>query len=165
MPICLVAQYWPFLQTATSLMAGTPRCMHCRIPSAWLIVNAPQIWVERKDRGREGGKENKRIPFHTNVRTTTVLPLINNQQALLVWGDPRGIGCGVCPPPAGEISKVQCRGAWAAQSVKRLTLAQVMISWCLSQSPVSGSVLSGWNLLGILSLSPVRTRSLSLSQN
>ena len=37
-------------------------------------------------------------------------------------------------------------GAWVAQSVKRPTLAQVMISWFLSWSPVSGSVLTVWSL-------------------
>ena len=41
------------------------------------------------------------------------------------------------------------------QSVKRLTLAQVMISWFVSSSPASGSVLTAqsWSLLQILSLS------------
>ena len=34
------------------------------------------------------------------------------------------------------------RGAWVAQSVKRLTSAQVMISRFVSLSPVSGSVLT-----------------------
>ena len=35
------------------------------------------------------------------------------------------------------------RGAWVAQSVKRLTLAQVMISRQVGSSPASGSVLTG----------------------
>ena len=34
------------------------------------------------------------------------------------------------------------RGAWVAQSVKRPTSAQVMISWFVGSSPVSGSVLT-----------------------
>ena len=34
------------------------------------------------------------------------------------------------------------RGAWVAQSVKYPTSAQVMISWLVSSSPVSGSVLT-----------------------
>ena len=34
------------------------------------------------------------------------------------------------------------RGAWVAQSVKRLTSAQVMILWLVSLSPTSGSVLT-----------------------
>ena len=34
------------------------------------------------------------------------------------------------------------RGAWGAQSVKRPTSAQVMISWSVSSSPASGSVLT-----------------------
>ena len=38
------------------------------------------------------------------------------------------------------------RGAWVAQSVKRLTSAQVMISWSVSLSPASGSVLTAQSL-------------------
>ena len=38
------------------------------------------------------------------------------------------------------------RGAWVAQSVKRLTSAQVMISWFVSLSPASGSLLTAWSL-------------------
>ena len=38
------------------------------------------------------------------------------------------------------------RGAWVAQSVERPTLAQVMISWCVSSSPASGSVLTAQSL-------------------
>ena len=34
------------------------------------------------------------------------------------------------------------RGAWVAQSVKRPTSAQVVISWSVSSSPASGSVLT-----------------------
>ena len=37
-------------------------------------------------------------------------------------------------------------GAWVAQSVKRPTLAQVMISWFVSSSPTSGSVLTAQSL-------------------
>ena len=33
-------------------------------------------------------------------------------------------------------------GAWVAQSVKRPTSAQVMISWFMDLSPASGSVLT-----------------------
>ena len=38
------------------------------------------------------------------------------------------------------------RGAWVAQSVKHPMLAQVMISWFTSLSPVSGSVLTARSL-------------------
>ena len=38
------------------------------------------------------------------------------------------------------------RGTWVAQSVKRLTLAQVMISRSVSSSPVSGSVMTAQSL-------------------
>ena len=34
------------------------------------------------------------------------------------------------------------RGAWVAQLVKRLTLSQVVISWFVSSSPTSGSLLT-----------------------
>ena len=36
----------------------------------------------------------------------------------------------------------QCWGSWVAQSVKRPTSAQVMISWSVSSSPALGSVLT-----------------------
>ena len=49
------------------------------------------------------------------------------------------------------------RGAWVAQSVERLTLAQVMISGSVSSSPVSGSVLTAQ------SLEPVQILCLPLS--
>ena len=48
-------------------------------------------------------------------------------------------------------SRVECsRGAWVAQSVERLTLAQVSISQFVSSSPPLGSLLSAPSLLGIL---------------
>ena len=37
-------------------------------------------------------------------------------------------------------------GTWVAQSVKRLASAQVMISWSVSSSPTSGSVLTAQSL-------------------
>ena len=37
-------------------------------------------------------------------------------------------------------------GTWVAQLVKHLTLAQVMISWFMSSSPVSGSGMSAQSL-------------------
>ena len=37
-------------------------------------------------------------------------------------------------------------GAWVAQSVKLSTWTQVMISWFVSWSPTSGSVLTAWSL-------------------
>ena len=38
------------------------------------------------------------------------------------------------------------RGAWVAQSVEGPTWAQVMVSWCMGSSPVSGSVLTAQSL-------------------
>ena len=38
------------------------------------------------------------------------------------------------------------RGTWVAQSVKRSTLAQVMISWFVGSSPATGSVLTAQGL-------------------
>ena len=38
------------------------------------------------------------------------------------------------------------RGAWMVQSVKRLTSAQVVISWFVGLSPTSGSVLTPQSL-------------------
>ena len=65
----------------------------------------------------------------------------------------------------------QFRGAWVAQSVKHLTLAQVMISRFVSLSPVSGSVLTAQSLEpasdsvspSLSAPPPIRTLSLSLS--
>ena len=42
--------------------------------------------------------------------------------------------------------KAKLRGTWEAQSVKRLTSAQVMISWFMGLSPTSGSVLTAQSL-------------------
>ena len=63
------------------------------------------------------------------------------------------------------------RGAWVAQSAKRPTSAQVMISWFVGSSPVSGSVLIAQSLEPALdSVSPSHSDSplfmlcLSLSQ-
>ena len=42
--------------------------------------------------------------------------------------------------------RVLLRGAWVAQSVKHLTLAQVMISQFVGSSPASGSVLTAQSL-------------------
>ena len=62
-----------------------------------------------------------------------------------------------------------CQGAWVAQSVKRPTLAQVMISQSVSSSPASGSVLTAQSLEPALdsvspSLCPSPTRALSLAR-
>ena len=61
------------------------------------------------------------------------------------------------------------RGAWVAQSVKRPTSAQVMISQFVGSSPASGSVLTAQSLEPIsdsvspsLSAPPLPMRCLSL---
>ena len=41
---------------------------------------------------------------------------------------------------------INLRGAWVAQSVELPTLAQVMMSWSVSSSPASGSVLMAQSL-------------------
>ena len=63
------------------------------------------------------------------------------------------------------------QGAWAVQSVKRLTSAQVMSSWFVGSSPVLGSVLTAQSLASAsdsvspsLSLSLPHLCSLGLSQ-
>ena len=60
-------------------------------------------------------------------------------------------------PPNKELCvfKAQIsRGIWVAQSVKRCTLAQVIVSWPMGSSPTSGSVLTAQSrsLLQILCL-------------
>ena len=61
----------------------------------------------------------------------------------------------VCPSATHSVSvslkinklkKKNIWGAWVVQSVKCLTLAQVMISWFEGLSPVSGSVLTACSL-------------------
>ena len=63
------------------------------------------------------------------------------------------------------------RGAWVAQLVEQLTSAQVMISWFVSLSPVSGSVLTAQSpepasdsVSSSLSAPPPLMLCLSLSQ-
>ena len=49
--------------------------------------------------------------------------------------------------PSLSVSKInKMWGAWVAQSVERLTLAQVMISQLVSSSPALGSVLTAQSL-------------------
>ena len=62
-------------------------------------------------------------------------------------------------------------GAWVAQLVKRPTLAQVMTSWFVGSSPISGSVLTAWSLESAsdsvspsLSAPPLLALCLSVSQ-
>ena len=69
-----------------------------------------------------------------------------------------------------DVFKMSSPGAWVAQSVKHPTLAQVMISWFVSSSPESGSVLTGQSLEPAsdsvspsLSAPPLLTLCLSLS--
>ena len=58
-------------------------------------------------------------------------------------------------PVAPLLHKRFVRGAWVAQSVERLTSAQVMISRSVSSSPVSASVLTAQSLEPVLdSVSP-----------
>ena len=45
-----------------------------------------------------------------------------------------------------ELKKKITRGAWVAQSVKRPTSAQVMISRSVNSSPASGSLLTAQSL-------------------
>ena len=49
-------------------------------------------------------------------------------------------------PKHKRLLKTENRGAWVAQSVERLTSAQVMISQSVGSSPVSGSVLTAQSL-------------------
>ena len=67
---------------------------------------------------------------------------------------------------------VKMGGAWVVQSVKCLTLAQVMISRFVGSNPTLGSVLTAQSLefasdsvSPFLSVPPPFTLSLSLSQN
>ena len=53
------------------------------------------------------------------------------------------------------VQNLQTEGAWVAQSVKCLTLAQVMISQFMSSSPTLGCVLTAQSLeLALDSMSP-----------
>ena len=52
-----------------------------------------------------------------------------------------------------DVLKIHFRGSSVAQSVEHLTLdfSSLIISWFMRLSPLSGSVLAAWSLLGILS--------------
>ena len=70
-----------------------------------------------------------------------------------------------------QLENSLCWSTWVAQSVKCLTLAQVMISRFVSSSPVSGSVLTDHSLEPAsdslspsLSASPLVVLCLSFSQ-
>ena len=79
---------------------------------------------------------------------------------------------GVADVSTGDPAKSEFqRGAWEAQSVQRLTSAQVMISRSVSSSPASGSVLTAqslepaWDSVSpSLSLPLPHSRSLSVSK-
>ena len=58
-----------------------------------------------------------------------------------LWKEPK------CPSTDEWLKEMWYRGAWVAQSVKRPTSAQVMISWSVSSSPASRSVLTAQRLL------------------
>ena len=45
-----------------------------------------------------------------------------------------------------DVNEITSWGAWVAQSLERLTWAQVMISWFVSSSPVLGSMLTAPSL-------------------
>ena len=71
----------------------------------------------------------------------------------------------------GPLRRGLARGTWVAQSVERLTSAQVTISWFGSSSPTSGSVLTARSLEPALdsvspslSAPPLLVLCLSLSQ-
>ena len=62
-----------------------------------------------------------------------------------------------------NLKKSHSQGTRVARSVKHPTSAQVMISWFMSLSLTSGSVLTARSLLGILSHSaPALSHSFSL---
>ena len=50
------------------------------------------------------------------------------------------------------IKEQEKRGTWVAQSAKRLTSAQVMVSRFVGSGPTLGSGLTAWSLLWILCL-------------
>ena len=54
----------------------------------------------------------------------------------------------LCLSPACSLSLFLSlnRGVWVAQSIKRPTSAQVMVSRFVSSSPTSGSMLTAWSL-------------------
>ena len=53
-------------------------------------------------------------------------------------------------PELLDIQRYAIRGTWVAQSVECPTSAQVTISWFVSPSPASGSVLTAQSLICLL---------------
>ena len=94
-----------------------------------------------------------RCPCATWWRPTLNAPASVGSHLLKQGGD-----CQSSLPVFFDVSNVSLRlwpcpvrnkygwGAWGAQSVKRPTSAQVMISQFLGSSPASGSALTAWSL-------------------
>ena len=73
-----------------------------------------------------------------------------------------------CNNDSSELLNTGYWGSWVAQPIERLTSAQVMISWLVSSSPASGSVLTAQSLEPVSdsvspSLYPFPAHALSLS--
>ena len=86
------------------------------------------------------------------------------------WGRSFTAKCCVASISLISKEKASCWGAWVAQSVERPTSAQVIISWFVSSSPASGSVLTAGSLepasdsVSPLSAPPLLVLCISLSK-
>ena len=114
------------------------------------------LFWERQSVNREGAeREGDRIPSRLHTQHGAQCGLKPTNREIMTWF---------------EIKSHTLRDAWAAQSVKWPTSAQVMISQLVSSSPASGSVLTVQSLepaLDSVSLSlplPQLTLCLSLSK-
>ena len=134
---------------------GQPAGRHCLRPSIhWLISNGTK---DSTDAGAslgwrvptmQGSRAGSRSAVHSPEPRRFTLTLTGS---LVSWGlswcegwpARRALPARTLPGPSVQIGS---RGAWVAQSVKRPTSAQVMISRFVGSSPVSGSVLTAQSL-------------------
>ena len=112
--------------------------------------------------GGKGRNVSRIILWQSSASVALWNGAIVGSQASPVQGRMNAGGLGqsscVCPTVYRPGQALGCIFKWTgrlgSQSLKRLTLAQVMISWLVSSIPASGSVLTvrAWSLLRILCL-------------
>ena len=111
------------------------------------------------------------VPTQGGGNDTRMISQSWDTQGMWWWWQAFSLRCNGLWYHLCTLYKTQLRGAWMAQSVKRPTPAQVMISQCVSSSPTSGSVLTAQSLEAAsdsvspsLWPSPIHALSLSVSK-
>ena len=102
--------------------------------------------VEEEQREREGGRESEAGSRLRAVSTEPDVGLELTTCEIMTWAEVGHSTDWATQAPKKSIFNMKSRGVWVAQSVKRPTSAQVMISQFVSLSPTSGSVLTAQSL-------------------